>query len=294
MNWVIMPVLDNLEQSIQALSDACNQSIPTKVLVINQGSSNETRRRLEALAEEHDQQILLWSFDPALPSLSAVWNRALDFVWELGGTEALVINNDIRLDTDTYQTLLNGLRYCLGPEYTLVENLFVSAVGVTAEQFEERRRHDEHILYTGDRGGPDFSCFLISKACHQQFRFDEGFIPAFCEDLDFHRRVMLGGLGDQIFSINLPFAHLGSQTLKTMDPKKREAVERQISGISRKHYREKWGGEVNQETYWSAYDNKEGEILEGTPLYQASGPTTPELQAYVSTVRTSIPSQPEF
>ena len=294
-SWIILPVLDNLEQAIQALSDCCAQSIPTRVLVVNQGSSTEIRQRLERLAEEHDQ-IFLWSFDPALPSLSAVWNRALRFVWEVGGTEALVVNSDVRLHRDTYPALKAVQQETVA--------LFVSGVGVAPEQFDAVSplppiwnavvSHDaqtNQVTRTPIRGGPDFSCFLISEACHDRFPFDEGFIPAFCEDLDLHRRLMLAGEGSRIFSVNLPFLHYGSQTLMAMTPEKRAATERQITTISRAHYSSKWGGPVNQETFYVPYGVTRTwdppSCGPTTPELPSCGPTTPELQAWVqSTVRT--------
>jgi len=125
------------------------------------------------------------------------------------------------------------------------EALFVSAVGVAPEQFSpEFEPFDQHA-----RGGPDFSCFLISRACHHRFQFDEGFVPAFCEDLDYHRRLMLAGEGHRIFSVNLPYLHYGSATLKAMEPGARATVEEKIERQSRAYYQRKWGGPVNAERF---------------------------------------------
>ena len=111
MNWAIMPVLDCLNYTLDALGDVLAQSVPVRVLVINQGSTDETREALERYQEQHSQ-VLVWHHDPPLPSLSATWNRALDFVWEVGGTEALVVNNDVRLHHCTVQ-VLSTVRTCL-------------------------------------------------------------------------------------------------------------------------------------------------------------------------------------
>lgn len=264
--WIIMPILGAPELTEAAIADCLAQSIPTRLLLVNQGVEDGFRRRLEAIAEEYPERIFLWSHQPSLPSLSATWNRALRFVWETGATRALVVNNDVRLSPDTYLGLLGAMN--------ITCNLFVTAVGVTSEQFAQA----EHPLYwydyakrqVVDKGGPDFSCFLISKAGHEQYPFDEAFIPAFCEDLDMHRRYLLGGDGDKIFSINLPYLHVGggSNTLKSMSPEARAAHEARI-GISRAHYRAKWGGDVNQERYTIPFDETSAQ----------DGVTTPDLQA---------------
>lgn len=280
--WIIMPIVVGLEMTEAAIADCLAQTVATRLLLINQAASDEIRLRLERLAEEYPDRIFVWSHEPPLPSLAATWNRALDFVWQAGGTEALVVNNDVRLHAGTYVGLMGALN--------VSHNYLVSAVGVTPDEFDPLA---EHPLYWYDyakrqvveKGGPDFSCFLIARYCHEQFRFDEGFIPAFCEDLDYHRRLMLAGEGHRIFSINLPYAHLSSQTLKQVDPKRRAAIEREINGISRAHYVKKWGGPVNQEQYYEPFD---GDIQDGSfihrlkldPIGQRVGPTTPELQAW--------------
>ena len=55
-------------------------------------------------------------------------------------------------------------------------------------------------------------------------------------------------------------------------------LEAQIGQSARAHYQRKWGGPVNQETYFSPFDHGvEGVSTAGMP----NPPTTPELQAWV-------------
>ena len=255
-NWVIMPYLDNLDQTLTAAQDALAQTVPDlKLLLIDNGSQ-------QRLQDMDDSRIYCWRHQPSLLSLAATWNTALRFVWAAGGEHALVINNDVRLRRDTYQALLQVLR--------ATQAWFVSGVGTAPAQFDAEAilSYDGASLLQDHRGGPDFSCFLIAKGCHQQYPFDEGFVPAFCEDLDYHRRLMLDGHRDKIFGVNLPFLHYGSQTLKTMEPEKRAKKEQQISVGSRAHYHAKWGGDVNQERYTRPFD----------PTSDQDHVTTPELQ----------------
>lgn len=251
-----MPVLADMKLTRAAIADVLNQTIPVKLLVINQGCSDEMRTEFEQLAEQNDR-IYIWSYDPPLPSLSAAWNRALQFVWDTGETYAFLINNDIRM----HREMLSGLRYCA----STLDGWFVSGVGV----HQQVDTIDVSAAVTGSRGGPDFSCYLITKEGHQTYPFDEGFIPAYCEDLDTHRRYMLGGHGDKIFSVNLPYWHVGggSGTLKALDPDKRAALEAKI-GASRAYYERKWGGPVNQERFTVPFDERTAQ----------EGVTTPELQ----------------
>jgi hypothetical protein len=260
-----MPAMANPEMTEDAIADLLAQSVPVKVLLILQGVAGAFRQRMESIAEG-EPRLLVWVHDPPLPSLSATWNRALQAVWEAGGEEALVVNNDVRLRPDTVSMLRTVM------DQLVV--LFVTAVGVTQEQYEAVKKSYAIDLVDdlSQRGGPDFSCFLISKAGHQRYPFDEGFVPAFCEDLDTHRRYMLNSDGDKIFSINLPYLHLGggSNTLKAMEPEARAKHEARI-GISRAYYERKWGGPVNGERYTIPFD----------PGSAQDGVTTPDLQRLV-------------
>lgn len=235
--WVVMPVLAHPAYTEAAISDVLAQTAACRLLVVNQGVDTPFRQRLERLAEAHADRLFLWSHQPPLPSLAATWNRALDFCWQSGARCALVINNDVRLAPNT----LDLLRLELESE----DALLVTGVGVSQKQFQP----GQLALLAQDmgHGGPDFSCFLIAKDCHARFRFDEAFIPAFCEDVDFHRRLLLAGEGRRIYGINVPFLHYGSTTLKTVDSKTRARLEEQITRVARAYYQQKWGGPVNQE-----------------------------------------------
>jgi hypothetical protein len=278
--WIICPVLNNLAMTMDAIGDFLDQSVPTRVLIVNQGADTELRQALERQAELMPDRLFIWSHMPPLPSLSASWNRALDFVWETGGDRALVVNNDVRISRLTVGILSMNL--------DRAQALFISAVAVAKEQYEKWLKEGDQFtdqttsgVDVGSKGGPDFSCFMISRAGHQKYRFDENFIPAYCEDLDMHRRYMLGGDGDKIFSVNLPYLHFASGTLKDMTPEQRMKKERAIDG-SRQYYKRKWGGDVNQETYYFPFKQEPQDNFElarmDVLLRDIPGPTTPELQ----------------
>lgn len=269
MTWCLMPFRNNIPMTRQAVEDCLAQSVPTRVLLIDQGASEPDRRAVDDwLDGRPDQRVLVWHWNPPLPSLSAAWNRGLRFVWELGGTEALVVNNDVRLAPSTVQ-VLSKVR-------TVYDALFVSAVGVKEGQFDPVVVFDPEL--TGaQKGGPDFSCFLLSREGHDKYPFDESFIPCYCEDLDMHRRYMLGGDGARIFSVNLPFLHYASGTIKAYSPEERAKFNKGYEQVVQR-YTQKWGGPPNQETFFSPFDQGvEGVGTAGMP----NPPTTPALQAWV-------------
>lgn len=241
--FVVMPVMAHPAYTEAAIADVLAQTRACRLLVVNQGVDTEFRRHLERIAEEYPARLLVWSHQPPLPSLAWTWNRALDFCWAAGASAALVVNNDVRLAPNTLALLV--------AEMEREDALLVTGVGVSKKQFEPGQ-----LLLTEDtgHGGPDFSCFLIRKDCHQRFRFDLNFVPAYCEDVDLHRRLLLAGEGRRIYGVNVPFLHYGSTTLKTVDAKTRARIERQTSEHARTHYVKKWGGGVNEERYREPFD----------------------------------------
>lgn len=262
--WILMPFLNAPDLTLQAVEDCLAQSVPTRVLLIDQGASQETREAIDqAIDHREDHRVLCWHYLPMLPSLSACWNRALAFVWELGGTEALVVNNDQHCWRHTLELLLQVQRD--------TDALFVSPVGVRQPQYEEwLATNPAPVVDHTVRGGPDFSYFLITKEGHQKYPFDEQFVPAFREDLDSHRRYMLGGDGQRIFSVNIPYLHYASQTIKHYSPEDRAKFNQQYQRGG-EYYRAKWGGDVNEEVFLSPFGRDE-------PARGGVCTTTPDLQ----------------
>lgn len=279
---IIMPYLDNPAWTRQALDDCLAQTLDTQILLIDNGSQSEARALGDAYALTTNGRVLVWHHSPPFPALAAVWNRALRWAWESGAEEALVVNNDVRLAPWTYRLLSEVLRDTQAFMVTAVSvtepqfNAYITGGEVVAEaalgQVTDARQDGTHTGYPC--GGPDFSCFLLTKEGHTRYPFDEGFVPAYCEDLDLHRRMMLGGDGHRIFGVNLPFLHYGSGTLKGVSNERREQLDRLITQGSRVHYQQKWGGPPNAETFLSPFGRQEPlDAPVGTPL------TTPELQA---------------
>ncbi len=244
-NWIVMPFVGLWDEYTRTALDDCLGMKGSRILAISNGSDEETDKRLRTMAAHSDHRIIAWFHQPPMLSLSATWNKALEFVWKSGGHQALMVNNDVRLNPATYESLLLKMLQ--------TGALFVSATGVTQEQYlkayPEGQPPTAKMMLS--RGGPDFSCFLISKECHEKYSFDEGFVPCYCEDIDFHRQLMIAGERDRIFSINVPFLHFASGTIKSWDDEKAAAFHRQVSSLSRAYYQKKWGGDasgVNQET----------------------------------------------
>jgi hypothetical protein len=200
-------------------------------------SDSETAAHWVAAARDLllDVDIVLTAHPAPGITLNAAWNLALWTIWEFGGERALVVNNDIRMHEEMFKKLSSI--------QAQTRALFVSGVnnGGFPNQLPE---------FDGNHGGPDFSCFLITKECHAKYPFDPRF--TFAGDWDQHRRMIVGGDGDRIFGSNIPYLHIGegSQTLKRMretDPVRAQQIA-ETADQHRALYREKWGGTFGQET----------------------------------------------
>jgi hypothetical protein len=91
---------------------------------------------------------------------------------------------------------------------------------------------------------------------------------------------MLGGDGARIYSVNIPYLHYASSTLKNYTEAEMAAFQQRV-GQSRGYYARKWGGPVNQETFCTPFG-----WLTGVPLCNV---TTPELQRRVQAGEPALP-----
>jgi hypothetical protein len=249
-NWVIMPFYGAIDLTRQAVFDVLNQSLkPLDLLLIDTHPTRESRELAREL-RAFSPRVWPWHHDPPLPSLAATWNYALETIWAGGATQAWVVNNDVRLHPQTYEALVKV--------QAITQAWFLTPVNVR-DRWDAVK--DSVILpYQGvigeSRGGPDFSCFLIQRECHQWFQFDEQFIPAYHEDNDYHRRLTLAGFGDRIFSVPLPYWHKGSGTLQANEALAKEWGPK--FAACQAYYIQKWGGLPHQETFPFPFDYQNG------------------------------------
>lgn len=232
---IIIPFIDCLKENVDALADALEQlDGQGDVLLIDQGSTDpDVRQWAEAQA---CITVKLWRHAPPLPSLAATWNRALDYAWEIGHQDVMVWNNDIRVAPHMYRALREVAK--------LRDLWFTTPVNCSGED-PAKWQSPCPDYWDVTMGGPDFSCFLISRECHDKYRFDERFQPAYHEDGDYHRRMWLGGDGGKIAGVTLPYLHYGSRTIHRSNAA-HTAFSPQFAAC-RARYEAKWGGAPHNE-----------------------------------------------
>ena len=218
---ILIIARNNLPLTKVAVRTALAQDYPCHVLVIDNASTDGTNNWLKT----KDVAAITY---PIQKSLAACWNAGIKAFWDTGATEVLVLNNDVSLRPDTYYLLHN------------LEAHMVTCVSVNKE---------EQLGVPGDRSidglvqslrpHPDFSAFMIRKTVTNRVGwFDETYYPAYCEDCDYHVRMHRAGM--HAVCVDLPFLHLGANTLRNASPGEQDRI-RRGADTNRERFRKRYG-----------------------------------------------------
>ena len=200
---------------------------------------------LELTSVRHGMGVKEWRSGENL-GVGRSWNKALQRIFSIGSDYALVVNQDVRLRLDTYRLLLEPL------------GGFVTGVGVHQTEDVAWNVRLKTGIFPKLKGGPDFSCFLIRKDFYEKVGpFDECFFPGYREDNSYHWRAKCAGLGDQIFSVNVPYLHIdgGSSAIKNNPELKKVNDENWAkNGLL---YEKMWGGPPGREVFTTPFGSGE-------------------------------------
>lgn len=178
--------------------------------------------------------------------VSGAWNAGINEAFSDGCSYVLVINDDVLLSPWTIDRQILAME---SDEERLLN--FTSGMNIgapTGDPFYVMT-HPEPPRETAWGAGVDFACFMITERCFQQVGpFDENFYPAYFEDNDYHRRIILSGLNSRMIT-NAPYYHYGSTTQRTND-----GVQPKDFELNRQYYKEKWGGVPGAETFATPYN----------------------------------------
>lgn len=243
---------NNLDLLKVAARTTLLQDVPVELLIVDNGSSDGTAAWLRDYCRR-DQRVSNLTFYPQ-HSVARAWNAALQFLFKRKDADrVLVLNQDVVLRPDTVRWLA-------------AENAdFVTGVGSADPSCVEpptmpARTFGLRLIYPeprpdATRPHPDFSCFMISRACYERVGpFDENFLGAYCEDSDYHVRMHRAGI--HAYCIDLPFWHVGggAQTAKRADRAEQQRINEQAER-NREYFKSKWGFAVGSPEYYVYFGN---------------------------------------
>lgn len=213
---------NNLSGSQLCLHSLQQQSVPLDILVVDNAASDGTASWSRSV-QQRDPNIFRLAVE-SVESVSTLWNRILRWAWGRGYAEVLVCNNDIELRPETYKQLRGWLAVNDPSDLGLV-------TGVSAG--EEQARGIVNADGISESPHPDFSCFMMAKwAWERVGGFDENCVGAYYEDALWH--VAAHRAGVRCVSINVPFVHHRSGTLRNADREERDRIERNT--VTNKRY----------------------------------------------------------
>ena len=176
--------------------------------------------------------------------LARAWNRGIQQGFERGAEYVLVINLDIVLHSQCIERLLQFAE-------THREEVLWSAVPhddlSNLEQVTLAEEIFPHI---------HFSCFLVGRRLPETVGlFDEQFAPAYYEDCDLRRRLLLAGFSEIATRAAL-FYHEGSATIRGADAEDYELLAHLGEAFVHNpvRYQAKWGGPPYHEVYTEPYN----------------------------------------
>ncbi len=246
INWIVVLTRNNLALTQNAIESFRRQDISggVNILVVDNESTDNTCAWLNS------QPDLTCIFNRPQAGVAAGWNQALKWLFEPKWNTlsrpprpmrpmaeyVLVCNNDVVLRPDTYRWLVRD------------GGGFVTAVGARdPERIKDLTPPDLSLK----RPHPDFSCFLIRRETWEKVgKFDECFRGAYCEDSSYHLRMHRAGIRAE--ALELPFLHLGAQTVATAEPKERKRIQLQADE-NRRLFERMYGFRVGSEKYYAEF-----------------------------------------
>ena len=256
---MIIPVINLWKKYTKPCLDSvlkCTEGLiyPYRVLLIDNGSSDETR---EEMTKYIGTLVGYMRFEQP-NSFSQSVNIGIRDGIQRGFTHFLVLNNDVLLNKNTVSDLLK--RFINSSE---TENLAIATPLNIKDQTTPEGTYEfstETKTECIERESPDFSAFMISREAFERVgEFDEGFEKAYHEDNDYHYRIRLLGM-KAICLLTAYYYHFGSRT-------QNEACSTPIVTGSqfeknRNYYIAKWGGDHdgNRETFKQPFNDSEKDV----------------------------------
>jgi GT2 family glycosyltransferase len=173
--------------------------------------------------------------------VAASWNEGMRRSLELGNQYAIITNDDVRFSPNAIKEMYDTIKYK------------TSAVLVSPNQNPFEGDPEMH------EGGADFYCFMVDipKLIEKVGWFDENIFPAYFEDNDMHRRLILANAKTYLLP-HIHVSHVGSAT-QNFEPGN-PVVPPHVFEKNRSYFIEKWGGHPWSEQYSNPFNNPDNDI----------------------------------
>lgn len=189
--------------------------------------------------------------------LAAAWNRGVDRAIDRKCDYILVINDDVVLSPWTIDNQIKFLEEHRDDDE--------KAVLTTGWSVPPPKAGDAHSMMHFPEPNPgnawinaaDFACFMITPWTFKIVGgFDENFDPAYFEDNDYHRRILLMGYYARVVT-TAPYYHYGSKTQHSNAGVTTKAFDK-----CKEYYKKKWGGAPGAETFSTPFNDPEKSLKE--------------------------------
>lgn len=240
-----LPAIESVEA---AMVYAKQKGIETRLLFIDNASTDETKAEAGARVNEHfshKRNEERWGFQRSV-------NYGVNDGFERGFDYVLVCNNDILLHPAALVRLVEGFEKERDFPVGLVSCLDTRGESTPAAFSQISTAVKEAVP---EAVHPNFSAFMVDRECWEKVgEMDEVFAPAYFEDNDYHYRMRLAGLAAIVYPPAI-FYHFGSGTQNEAAENGRPIVPTPLFENNRAFYAKKWGGVPGNEKYEHPYND---------------------------------------
>lgn len=218
--YYCLPTYKSFDLAYESVLAALRSTlVPDQIIIADNSTNGSGATYLQPLTEKFNN-VYIWP--QSVNNVARTWNL---FHETLNNDYIIIANDDIQVEPYTIEKL------------------------VTAAD-----TNPDRIFFAGDGySGNAFSLFLLT---HHGFntigRFDEKFDPAYFEDNDYARRMLLKAYGITFVS-GATYQHVGSSTINRYTPDEMN-MHHNAFRANQAYYIRKWGGNPHQEIYETEFN----------------------------------------
>lgn len=181
------------------------------------------------------------------------WNEGFARAKADGADLILICNDDILFAKHTIDALVEEFEQQPG-EVIMMTAVNVAGSCPTPETIFDFARQESNLAEH-----PDFSCFMVRPDFQEKIgTFDENIWPAYFEDNDTHRRIILSGY-KALCTSGAAYYHHGSKTIQNLPA---DNVVNENFARNEAYFTQKWGGGPGHEQYDHPFNDPNNKVNE--------------------------------